>query len=313
MDKIVKIENLVKKYNGIPAVDNISMDIAEGEIMGLLGPNGAGKSTTINIITGLISMDKGNVSVCNLDIKKHGNEVKKSIGVVPQEIAIYEDLTALENVMFFASLYGLSGKPLKQRAEEALEFTGLKDKAKSLPKEFSGGMKRRLNIACAIAHRPRLIIMDEPTVGIDPQSRNHILQSVKMLNELGSTIIYTSHYMEEVEEICTEIAIMDHGKIIAIGSKEELTGMISDTDMLCIVPECSICKIDVGIIRQINGVVAVETDDNAIRITNMRNANNLDRIISFFMSNEIIIKNLEIRKPDLETVFLAITGRKLRD
>jgi len=313
MDKIVKIENLVKKYNGIPAVDNISMDIDEGEIMGLLGPNGAGKSTTINIITGLISMDKGNVSVCNLDIKKHGNEVKKSIGVVPQEIAIYEDLTALENVMFFASLYGLSGKPLKQRAEEALEFTGLKDKAKSLPKEFSGGMKRRLNIACAIAHRPRLIIMDEPTVGIDPQSRNHILQSVKMLNEMGSTIIYTSHYMEEVEEICTDIAIMDHGKIIARGSKEELTGMISDTDTLCIVPECGICKIDVDKIKQINGVVAIETEDNAIRITNTRNANNLDRIISFFMSNGIIIKNLEIRRPDLETVFLAITGRKLRD
>lgn len=313
MNYIVKIKNLVKKYNGVTAVDNISMEIAEGGIMGLLGPNGAGKSTTINIITGLIAMDKGSIYVCGMDIKKHGNDVKKNIGVVPQEIAIYEDLTALENVMFFASLYGLSGRLLKQRAKEALEFTGLIDKAKNFPKEFSGGMKRRLNIACAIAHRPKLVIMDEPTVSIDPQSRNHILQSVRTLNQMGSTIIYTSHYMEEVEEICTDIAIMDHGKIIARGSKEELTGMISDTDTLWIVPECSICGIDIGKIKQINGVAAVEAEDGAIRISNIRNANNLDRIISYFMSNRIIIKNLEIKRPDLETVFLTLTGRKLRD
>ena len=215
---IVKLDQVTKKFGDVTAVDKVSLEIEEGEIFGLLGPNGAGKSTAINMITGLLTPDGGSISIFDKDVRKDRMVTKSYVGIVPQDVAIYEDLTSLENVKFFAGLYGLRGKELEAAALEALEFTGLSEKKNQFPKSFSGGMKRRLNIACAIAHKPKLIIMDEPTVGIDPQSRNHILQSVKKLNETGSTIIYTSHYMEEVEEICTRIAIMDHGKVIALGT-----------------------------------------------------------------------------------------------
>jgi len=310
---IVKIDGLTKKYGDIIAVDNISLEIQEGEILGLLGPNGAGKSTTINMITGLVSMDKGKILVMGRDIKKDANEIKKNIGIVPQDIAIYEDLTSLENVMFFASLYGLKGKELKRRAEEALEFTGLSDKAKSFPKDFSGGMKRRLNIACAIAHSPKLIIMDEPTVGIDPQSRNHILQSVKVLNSRGTTIIYTSHYMEEVEEVCTRIAIMDHGKVIAEGTKEELKSIITDKRSVLISFSGSMERIDEAELKGIYGVKDIEIEENTVKISSLRDVDNLDKIILYFTEKNIPIRSIESRTPDLETVFLTLTGRKLRN
>ena len=310
--KIVKIEGLVKKFGDLAAVDKINLTIEEGEIYGLLGPNGAGKSTTINIISGLLSANSGVVEILEKDIKKHSNFTKKNIGVVPQDIAIYEDLTAYENVKFFASLYGLKGEELKQRVNTALEFVGLSDRAKNFPKEFSGGMKRRLNIACAIAHRPKLIIMDEPTVGIDPQSRNHILQSVKKLNELGCTIIYTSHYMEEVEEICSRVGIIDHGKLIAEGTKEELQGIITDTNTVMITVD-SIAKINEDKLKEIQGVVSIEIDENVVKVNSSKEVNNLDKIISYFTNNKIKIKNVESKTPDLETVFLTLTGRKLRD
>src|SRR5690606_12609867 len=199
----LKIRNLTKKFDDFIAVDNMSLNVREGEIFGFLGANGAGKSTTINMISSLLRITKGEIELLGKNIVKHSHFAKSNIGIVPQDLAIYEDMTAYENVKFFAGLYGLRGTLLQERTEEALAFVGLGDKHKSLPKNFSGGMKRRLNIACAIAHRPKLIIMDEPTVGIDPHSRNYILNSVKQLNEMGCTIIYTSHYMEEVEEICT--------------------------------------------------------------------------------------------------------------
>jgi ABC-2 type transport system ATP-binding protein len=310
---VLKVVDLTKKYNDIPAVDNISFEIREGEIFGLLGPNGAGKSTTINIIVNLVSMDSGEIYVLGKNIKKFRDETRRNIGIVPQDIAIYEDLTSLENVMFFASLYGLSGSELRKRAKEALEFTGLTDNLNKYPREFSGGMKRRLNIACAIAHRPALIIMDEPTVGIDPQSRSHILQSVEMLNRLGCTVIYTSHYMEEVEQICTRIAIMDHGKIIAMGTKDELTSIISDTNSLWVTVLDIPDGIDMGGLRSINGITAVDIDENIIKISSRKDVSNLDKIISWFSSSGLSIKNFESRTPDLETVFLSLTGRKLRD
>lgn len=309
---IVKIKDLTKKFGDSYAVENISLDIKEGEIYGLLGPNGAGKSTTINIICGLLTSDKGSIQILDKDIKKDSNFTKMNIGIVPQDIAIYEDLTAFENIKFFASLYGLKGNELRERVEEALEFVGLTDKAKSFPKSFSGGMKRRLNIACAIAHRPKLIIMDEPTVGIDPQSRNHILQSVKKLNEMGCTIIYTSHYMEEVEEICTKIAIMDHGKVIAEGTKDELKSIITNTNSIWVTID-SITGISEEKIKGISGVISFEIDDKVVKINSSREVNNMDKIILFFTDNKIAIKNVENRAPDLETVFLTLTGRKLRD
>lgn len=310
--KIVRIQGLTRKFGDVIAVDNVNLEIEEREIYGLLGPNGAGKSTTINIICGLLGLDKGSIEVLDRDIKKEKVFVKRNIGIVPQEIAIYEDLTAFENVKFFAGLYGLRGQVLKERVEEALEFVGLSDKAKSFPKAFSGGMKRRLNIACAIAHRPKLIIMDEPTVGIDPQSRNHILQSVKKLNEMGCTIIYTSHYMEEVEEICTRLAIIDHGKVIAEGTTDELKAIITSTNSVWVTVD-SINRINEGKIRGISGIISVEIEENTVKINSSTDINNLDKIILYFTSNNIPIRNVESRNPDLETVFLTLTGRKLRD
>lgn len=310
--KIVKIEGLIKRFGDLTAVDNINLYIEEGEIYGLLGPNGAGKSTAINIMCGLLSMDKGKIEVLEKDIVKEAYFTKKNIGMVPQDIAIYEDLTAYENVKFFASLYGLRGEELKKRTSEALEFVGLSDRAKQYPKGFSGGMKRRLNIACAIAHRPKLIIMDEPTVGIDPQSRNHILQSVKKLNSMGCTIIYTTHYMEEVEAICTKIGIIDHGKVIAEGTKEELKAIVTDKNSVEVTVDL-IDKVEIEEIKKINGVIDVSIDEYKIKISSYKEVNNLDKIIIYFTERDIQIQNIETKKPDLETVFLTLTGRKLRD
>ncbi|MBW9157055.1 ABC transporter ATP-binding protein [Clostridium tagluense] len=310
--KIVKIEGLTKKFKDVIAVDNVSLSIEEGEIYGLLGPNGAGKSTIINILCGLLTMDKGKIEILGKGIESSSTYIKQNIGVVPQEIAIYEDLTAYENVKFFASLYGLKGSELKEKVEEALEFVGLLDKKKQYPKSFSGGMKRRLNIACSIAHRPKLIIMDEPTVGIDPQSRNHILQSVKKLNLLGCTIIYTTHYMEEVEAICRNIAIMDHGKVIAQGTVEELKSIVTDVNYVEITVE-DIEVLNIEQLKAIPGVVQIEVQDEKIKIESKKDVTNLDKIILYFTSNNISIKNIESKNPDLESVFLTLTGRKLRD
>ncbi|KYO68593.1 ABC transporter ATP-binding protein [Thermovenabulum gondwanense] len=310
--KIVKVEGLTKRFGDIIALDNVNLEIEEGEIYGLLGPNGAGKTTAINIICGLLNVDKGRVYVFEKEIRQAADYIKRNIGIVPQDIAIYGDLSAYENVRFFASLYGLKGKELKESVEMALEFVGLIDKAKEMPNRFSGGMKRRLNVACAIAHKPKLIIMDEPTVGIDPQSRNHILESVKKLNKMGSTIIYTSHYMEEVEAICTKISIMDHGKIIAEGTKEELISMVTDTNTTFITVG-SVVGIDEEKLKEITGVKAVEINENVVKIISSRDVCNLDKIIQYFTSKDIPIKNIKSEIPDLETVFLTLTGRKLRD
>ncbi len=225
---------------------------------------------------------------------------------------LYEDLTAYENVSFFASLYGMRGQALKQSVMQALGFVGLTEKAKEFPKQFSGGMKRRLNIACAIAHRPRLIIMDEPTVGIDPQSRNHILHSVKQLNSMGCTVIYTSHYMEEVEEICSRIGIIDHGKLIAEGTKEELKAIITDKNSFYITVD-STDRVKEEEIKAIQGVMSVVIDENIIKINSHKEINNLDKVILYLSNKKIAIKNVESKVPDLETVFLTLTGRKLRD
>jgi ABC-2 type transport system ATP-binding protein len=310
---IVKIEEVTKKFGELIAVDRMTLNIEEGEIFGLLGPNGAGKSTAINMITGLIPMDKGRITVMGRDIRKEPMFTKKNTGIVPQDIAIYEDLTSLENVRFFAGLYGIRGAALAGAAEEALEFTGLGDKAGSYPKSFSGGMKRRLNIACAIAHKPKLIIMDEPTVGIDPQSRNHILQSVRRLNESGCTVVYTSHYMEEVEEICSRIAIMDHGKVIAQGTKDELKALITETNVVWITVAGSIADLKEDKLREIPGVINLEIDENVVKISSALEVSNLDKIILYFTGSGISVKSVESKQPDLETVFLSLTGRKLRD
>lgn len=309
---ILKIKDLTKKFGDFIAVDNMSLSIAEGEIFGFLGSNGAGKSTVIHMVTGLLRKNNGSIMILGKETSKHSKFIKKHIGLVPQELAIYEDLTAYENVRFFAGLYGLRGRKLQDRTEEALKFVGLTEKQKSYPKTFSGGMKRRLNIACAIAHQPKLIIMDEPTVGIDPQSRNYILTSVRKLNEMGCTIIYTSHYMEEVEEICTRIAIIDHGKIIAEGTKEQLKSLITDSKLIFITVQ-SVEAIDVTAIQAIQGVANINVVENTVQITTELGVNNLNQIIAYFINNQIEIRTLDEKEPNLETVFLTLTGRNLRD
>ncbi|ULT55047.1 ABC transporter ATP-binding protein [Neobacillus drentensis] len=309
---VLEIKNLTKKFGDFIAVDNMSLVIQEGEIFGFLGSNGAGKSTTINMISGLLRNNSGEIHILGKNIASHSKFSKMNIGIVPQDLAIYEDMTAYENVRFFAGLYGLRGAELKERVEEALEFVGLLDKQKSYPKTFSGGMKRRLNIACAIAHRPKLIIMDEPTVGIDPQSRNYILTSVRKLNEMGCTVIYTSHYMEEVEEICSRIAIVDHGKVIAEGTKEQLKAIITDTkDILFEVKNSD--NFDEVSLKEIKGVNSVSVEENLVKINSKSEINNLNQIIQFFINNGKEIRSLQELAPNLETVFLTLTGRNLRD
>lgn len=309
---IVEIKNLVKRFNDNIAVDNVNISIKEGEIFGLLGPNGAGKTTTINTIIGLTKIDGGEIKIFDKNTKTHEMEIKAQIGIVPQDIALYEDMTAIENVTFFGRLYGLKDGLLKTRVEEALNFTGLWDKRREMVRKFSGGMKRRLNIACAIVHQPRLIIMDEPTVGIDPQSRNHILESVRKLNEAGSTIIYTSHYMEEVEELCTYITIMDHGKVIAKGTKDELKSLIAAEEKVTF----ELSSVNYTIIENIKGLSGVKDctlDGRSMKVISQKNSKNLGKIIDSISSTECEILSLNIDKPTLEGVFLTLTGRTLRD
>ena len=309
---IVEIKNLVKRYGDFLAVDNVSFSIKEGEILGLLGPNGAGKSTTINMLTGLIPVGSGQIKILNKDIKKYEMEVKREIGIVPQDIALYDDLTAEENLRYFARLYGIRGKLLSERVDEALQFTGLLDKRKDYPKKFSGGMKRRLNIACAIAHHPKLVVMDEPTVGIDPQSRNHIMSSIKKLRDMGTTIIYTSHYMEEVEELCENIVILDHGRVIAKGSKDELKSLVSEDERVNI-EVTSVNYTIVDCIKRIQDVKECSIHGNKISVISKKKSKNLSRIIECISNSDSEVVSFVSEKPTLESVFLTLTGRSLRD
>lgn len=309
---IVKVNNLVKRFGDRIAVDNLSMSIEEGEIFGLLGPNGAGKTTTINSLIGMTKNDGGSIEIFGVDFKNNENKVKKQIGVVPQDIALYDELSAYENVCYFGRLYGLSGTKLKEAANEALEFVGLLDRRKESPKKFSGGMRRRINIACGIVHHPKLIIMDEPTVGIDPQSRNHILESIKKLNKAGSTIIYTSHYMEEVEDICTKILIIDHGKVIAKGTKAELKALVAVNDKI----NLELSTINYTIVEKIkglDGIIDCMVDGSKLKIISKKQSSVLNKVINIVSEYDTEILTLNVEKPSLETVFLTLTGKTLRD
>lgn len=315
MKEYVVVENLIKNYGEFCAVDNLSFSVKEGEIFGLLGPNGAGKSTTMNIITSLSSQNKGSIVIDGLDIDKYRKKVKSLIGMVPQDIAVYEFLTAYENVEFFASLYGLRGKDLKEASLEALEFVGLTDRAKLKAKKMSGGMKRRLNIACGIAHRPKLIVMDEPTVGVDAQSRDHILESIKILKERGATVIYSSHYMNEVEEICDRIAIVDHGKLIACGTKKELIALTTDSKIYRIKYKTAKDLDRESVIKEMTklaGVVSLSITDHHMQIGTNLEFTDISLLFEYLKKNKIEMIAINTILPDLETVFLALTGRDMR-
>lgn len=312
MKKILEVSHIEKSYHQNKAVHDLSFCVYEGEILGLLGPNGAGKSTTISILSTILKRDKGEITVFGFPLDDNVFKIKGMLGIVPQEIAIYEDISAYRNVAFFASLYGVKKAQLHSCVIEALAFVGLEDKKDDMPKTFSGGMKRRLNIACAIAHRPQLLILDEPTVGIDPQSRNHILTSLKKLKEKGTTIIYTTHYMEEVEEIADRIVIMDKGTKIAAGTLKELLERYKDTLIYTIYVD-TISPHMKDILMNIEGVKAIEIEANALKITVSKNSETLDKIILMFIENQYHIQKMETEEGSLEMVFLELTGKKLRD
>ena len=309
---VIEIKELVKKYGDFLAVSNISLNIEKGKIYGLLGPNGAGKSTTINILCGLLKSTSGTIKVNGIDITKSMKNQNKIMGVVPQEISLYKCFTAEENLKLFGEIYGLRGEKLKEGIDYALDFTGLTDVRGKLAKEFSGGMLRRLNIACALVHRPEIIIMDEPTVGIDPQSRNHILDSVKKLKNKGITIIYTTHYMEEAEMLCDEIAIIDNGKIIVKGSADELKNIVSDKSSLKLTVN-DISLISVENIKSIPGVQNLLIEENTINIDSNKDINNLSKIIDKINEQGVKILDIGYEEITLQTVFLTLTGRSLRD
>ena len=310
---IVELKNVTKRYNDKLVVDNLSFSIKEGEIFGLLGPNGAGKSTTISIIVGLIKNDGGEIIINGYSINSNPSLAKKSIGLVPQDIALYKNLSAVDNLRFWGTLYGLQGKELKNRIDEALEVTGLADRKKEKINNFSGGMKRRINIASAIMHHPKILIMDEPTVGIDPQSRNHILEFTKDLNKkYNTTIIYTSHYMEEVESLCNKLVILDEGKLVASGTKEEIKRIVSNEETLSL----TVTNFNPDILLKLkhNDNINNSFFKNNILSISVKNCElALPFIIDVLVSNKIKIQNISIDTPSLETVFLKLTGKNLRD
>lgn len=309
--KYVEINGLYKRFGEVNALENLNLSIEKGEIFGLLGPNGAGKSTTINILCSLLEKDRGSIKICNKELNKNDSETRAKLGIVPQDLALFEDMTSLENIMFFGSLYGLKGNDLKEKALQALEFVGIEN-TKRLSKTFSGGMKRRLNIACGIVHNPKLLILDEPTVGIDPQSRNHIMKSIKTLNQNGCTIIYTTHYMEEVEVLCNNIAIIDKGRVIASGTKESLKAIIIDKNKFEIMVN-DITEINEKEICEIKGIDSVEFKDNKILVSIEREINSLNEFILYLSKKSIKILDIKSNVVTLEDVFLNLTGRKLRD
>lgn len=308
---ILEVNGLKKKYDDKYVVKGISFELKDGEILGFLGPNGVGKSTTINIISTALRATDGQIKFMDKDILENKLTYKSAMGIVPQSLAIFENISAIENVKYFASFYGLKGKELRKKSEEALGMVGLLDRAKDLPKTYSGGMKRRLNIACALAHEPKILILDEPTVGIDPQSRNHILESIKKLREKGTTIIYTTHYMEEVEAICDRVLIMDEGVIIAEGTLDELKNNIEEGIVYSISGD-GIENIEKTIFDSMEGINNVEVKESLL-ISTMKDSNNLDKIILKLIEENVKIKNISTEEESLETVFLKLTGKSLRD
>ena len=347
---IVNVTGLVKRFGDFTAVDGVSFQIAEGSIFGLLGPNGAGKTTAISMISCLVTPDEGDVIVDGHSVLTDSAAVRRVLGVVPQEIALYPTLTAAENLRFWGKMYGLHGRGLAEAVEYGLKMAGLEDRAKDRVETFSGGMKRRINIAAGILHRPRVLLMDEPTVGIDPQSRNHILETVRELNREGMTVLYTSHYMEEVEALCDSIAIVDHGKVIATGSLEELRALVGDEDRIRVTvgdglpaagadgakgagedepgrahaeggtsppaesaAESALVAVALERLRALPGITRAEQLGGAIELLAPDAAGVLAGVVGALTEAGVHVRGIEVVEPDLESVFLHLTGRGLRD
>ncbi|GIO93999.1 MULTISPECIES: ABC transporter ATP-binding protein [Paenibacillus] len=304
---------LRKVFKGKTAVEEVSLYLKEGESVGLIGPNGAGKSTTISMISSLLKPTAGDVRLNGQSVIKHPQQLRKVLGVVPQEIALYEELSSYENLKFFGKVYGLKGKELELKIQELLDMVGLRDRQKELIRTYSGGMKRRINIAVALMHDPKIVIMDEPTVGIDPQSRNHILDTVRHLSrEKGTTVLYTSHYMEEVEQLCSRMYIMDHGRIIASGTKEELQLILSGEETLLLRLDRQHAEFTEEL-QTLAAVRQVEETELGLKLIVTKNHQILSRVVQAAERFDVQILNIHIDSPSLEDVFLHLTGRNLRD
>ena len=309
---IVEIENLVKRYGDLVALDHLNLEVREGEIFGLLGPNGSGKTTALNCLLALLKFDKGQIRIFGEEMRPDAYAIKQKIGVVMQNVAVFEQMTVQENVDYFCGLYVPEKKRRKELVEEALAFTGLENFRKKRPKQLSGGLLRRLNIACGIAHKPKLLIMDEPTVAVDPQSRNKILEGIEELNRQGTTVIYTSHYMEEVEQICQRIMIIDHGRALATGTAEELKRTIKTGETITI-EGILLSEEQFARIRQLPHVFQAKYDQMCLTVKCERARHNLMSLLEYLKAEEIDCGRVYSELPTLNDVFLEITGKELRD
>lgn len=312
MEKVIEIENLTKSYGKFKAVDDLSIYVEKGKIFGLLGPNGSGKTTTINCILSLLNFQKGHIKIFGKEMHPNCYDIKSKIGVVFQDVAVFDELTVYENINYFCGLYIKNKKKRKVYVEDAIKLTGLQEFKKFRPKQLSGGLLRRLNIACGIAHKPELIFLDEPTVAVDPQSRNSILEGIKELNKNGATIVYTTHYMEEVEQLCNRIAILDKGKIIAIGTKEDLKELTTMGEKITIEVE----NLDDTVLSKLNNmenIIDVKYEDNTLFVTYKKGEDNLEKMISFLKANNVKYTKIFSELPSLNDVFLELTGKQLRD
>lgn len=310
--KIIEVTDLSKSYGKFKALDKLTFNVFEGEILGLLGPNGSGKSTTINCLLSLLKFNSGTINIFGEEMSPDAYQIKKDIGVVFQDVAVFEELTVIDNIDYFCGLYIKDKETRKKYVDEAIHLVSLNEFKKFYPKQLSGGLLRRLNIACGIAHKPKLIFLDEPTVAVDPQSRNNILEGIKTLNKMGATIVYTTHYMEEVEQICNRIIIIDKGTIIAEGSKENLKKLIETSEKIIV--EVDDLKED--IIHQLELLETVESvmyDNTTLSLTYLKGDNNLGDLVDFLKENKITYHKIYSELPTLNDVFLELTGKELRD
>jgi len=312
MKNAIEVKNLQKSFGGLHAVQGVTFEVVQGEVFSLLGPNGAGKSTTISMLSGLLAPTEGDASIMGHSVSREPDVAKASLGVVPQDIALYPDLSARENLIFWGKMYGLRGAALKLRVDEVLEVIGLADRQKDRVEKFSGGMKRRVNIGAALLHKPDVIIMDEPTVGIDPQSRRHILDNVKELNRQGMTVLYTTHYMEEAAELSDHIAIMDGGRIIAYGTHADLIKMVGRQTRIDLTLNTEAGRV-LDAWRAVQGVEGIDSTDGQVTALVDDSNNVLPRLFEAASRNGARITSVNIQEPNLETVFLHLTGRALRD
>jgi ABC-2 type transport system ATP-binding protein len=302
----------VKRFGELTAVDGVSLTIAQGETFGLLGPNGAGKTTTISMICGLLAPDQGSVTVTGQEISTKSTKGRSEIGLVPQDLAIYPDLTGEENLRFFGHLYGMTGGALDNRVDEVLDVIGLADRRDDQTKEYSGGMKRRLNIGIGLLHEPQLLVLDEPTVGVDPQSRNAILESVESLSREGMAVLYTTHYMEEAERLCDRVAIIDEGVVQAQGTRRELVSMVGEKDRVAMSASGNLVEAAEAL-RHIEGVTDASASDHRIDVLATDASSILPQLLATVTSSGGSITGVEVEEPNLEAVFLHLTGKALRD